>query len=215
MTDISFIDVLTHSSIRLDLPEGMVYADPFRVPEEFRDASLILVTHDHFDHFSPDDIKKVMKKGTVLIVPESLKKQAAKAAGDECTVTVLEPGRKTVACGMEIEAVPAYNLKKRFHPKRSGWSGYIIGTSKGRIYIAGDTDATPEAKDVRCDIAIVPVGGTYTMDAAEASGLVNWIRPKAAVPTHYGSVAGSYGDGARFCSLLEPGIFSEIRMRKS
>ncbi len=214
MTDISFIDVLTHSSIRLDLPEGKVYADPFRVSKEYRDASLILVTHDHFDHFSPDDIKKVMKKGTMLIVPESLKKQASKAAGNECAVTVLEPGRKTVACGMEIEAVPAYNLKKRFHPKKSGWSGYIINSEKGRIYIAGDTDATPEAKGIRCDIALVPVGGTYTMDAVEAAELVNVIKPGAAVPTHFGSVAGSSSDGDRFCSLLEPGIYSEIKSKK-
>ena len=214
MTDISFIDVLAHSSIRMDLPEGTVYADPFRIAKEFRDASLILVTHDHYDHFSPDDIGKVMKKGTVLIVPESLKKQAVKTFGDDCAVTVLKPGRKTVACGMEIEAIPAYNLKKRFHPKKSGWSGYIISSEKGRIYIAGDTDATPEARSVRCDIALVPVGGTFTMDADEAAGLVNEIKPEAAVPTHDGSVAGSSGDGARFCSLLGSGIYSEIRMKK-
>ena len=102
--------------------------------------------------------------------------------------------------------VPAYNVGKPFHPKSSRWIGYVIETEQGRVYVAGDTDATDEARKVSCDIALVPVGGKYTMDPAEAAELINTIRPKTAVPVHYGGIVGHRDDGKKFASLVDGGI---------
>jgi len=111
-----------------------------------------------------------------------------------------------------IETVPAYNEKKKFHPKNAGWVGYIVEMDGWRIYVAGDTDNTKEAQKVKCDVAIVPVGGTYTMDLAEAAALVNTIHPKMAVPSHYGSVAGNETDGDEFAALVSGDI--EVKILK-
>ena len=118
------------------------------------------------------------------------------------------PGREYEAAGVRFLTVPAYNrLPKLFHPKKNGWTGYVIVTAEGaRVYVAGDTDATDEAAEVGCEIAVVPVGGKYTMNAAEAAGLVNKIRPAAAVPTHYGSIVGRDADGDVFAESVDSEI---------
>ena len=205
------IDVFTHSSIRVRSSFGSVYIDPFKMKEEPHDAVFILVTHDHFDHFSPEDIEKVGTKGTILIVPEGMKEKAEKETGSQYEIHTVTPGSSYNIGDLKFETVASYNKLKPFHPKHAGWVGYILQIDEQRIYIAGDTDATKEAKQVVCDVALVPVGGTYTMDAKQAAELVNEIRPKIAVPTHYGSVVGKQDDAQIFAKHVDSAISVEIR----
>ena len=166
---------------------------------------MILITHEHFDHFDPESIEHVRKQNTVFVAPAGMREQVRKAAG-ESEIRLLQPGEQLEMDGVTVRGVPAYNRIKPFHRKRSGWLGYLVTMDGLTYYIAGDTDAVKEAKEVCCDIALVPVGGTYTMDAKEAAELVNAIRPRAAVPTHYGSVVGKPQDGERFAELVRPEI---------
>ena len=115
--------------------------------------------------------------------------------------------------GLEFETIPAYNLLKPFHPRSAEWVGYVLMAGGRRIYIAGDTDATKEAKAVKCDIAIVPIGGTYTMDAKKAAELVNTIRPDIAVPVHYGSIVGKPSDGDVFAENVKSPVKVVYKIR--
>ena len=205
------IAVLTHSSIKVQCEAGTVYFDPFHIPEESHDADAILITHEHYDHFSPEDIKKIAKSDTLVVVPEGMKTKAEKELPSGCRIQTVKPGEKYQIGELEFETIPAYNRLKPFHPKHAGWVGYILQIDGQRIYIAGDTDATKEAKQVVCDVALVPVGGTYTMDAKQAAELVNEIRPKIAVPTHYGSVVGKQDDAQIFAKHVDTAISVEIR----
>lgn len=203
------IRVLIHSSIKLT-GQNVIYIDPFRIDEETHDANMILITHDHFDHFSPEDIAKVIKSDTILIVPDKMKSQAGSiSCGKLLTVA---PGDMKQIGDVKIETVPAYNKLKPFHPKKSGWVSYIITLNDIRIYIAGDTDITEENSAVSCDVAMVPIGGTYTMNAKEAAKLVNTIKPKVAIPIHYGSVSGSQKDSEVFQAKVNSDIPVEIKM---
>lgn len=209
---IQTVEVLYHSSIRIT-GEKVVYIDPYGVDRDYRDAGLVLITHDHFDHFSPEDIARVRGTDTVAVVPASL---AGKARGlGFARVITAAPGEDFTAAGLRIRAVAAYNTNKPNHPKANGWVGYLIEMNGARYYIAGDTDDTPEARAVACDLALVPVGGTYTTDAAEAAALVNAIRPKAAVPTHYAAIVGSREDARRFAEALDSGILCRERMLRT
>ena len=204
--------MLTHSSIRVQCESGTVYFDPFHIHGEPHDADVILVTHEHFDHFSPEDIEKIAKADTLVVVPEGMKKKAEKELPSGCTVQTVKPGAKYQMGNLEFETVPAYNRLKPFHPKSSGWVGYLIKTGEETVYVAGDTDATVEASQVRCDFALVPVGGTYTMNAKQAAELINRIQPAVAIPTHYGSVVGSKDDAEVFAENIDPSISVEIKM---
>ena len=205
---LDFITINTHSSIRID--EGqIIYVDPFKIADEKHDADIILITHDHFDHLSHDDIRRVMKEDTVIVCPTSVD------APEEMGLTVVKAGtdEKLTVKGIEIETVRAYNIQKAFHPKKNGWLGYIINSAgHGRIYIAGDTDITAEAKQVKCDIALIPVGGTYTMDAKKAAEFVNKIRPSVVIPVHYGTFVGSPKDGEEFAKHVDDNIKVEFKI---
>ena len=216
------IEVFTHNSIRIKTgSEGggnrNIYIDPFQMKIAPKDADFILITHDHFDHFSPEDIEKVVGNHTILIVPEKMKDKAGEVAGLVSRIVTVEPG-KAYELGepegkLEIETVPAYNMLKPFHPRSAGWVGYILKTDGKRIYIAGDTDATKEAKAVKCDVALVPVDGTYTMDAKKAAELVNDLQPAVAIPVHYGSVVGSPEDAETFAANVKEPVKVEIKIR--
>ena len=202
-------------SIRItDERAGVIYIDPYEIEGNPGDASIILITHDHYDHFSPKDIVKIANEDTILVVPEKMENKAQEAAGSVGKIETVIPGVFREAGGLEFETVPAYNTLKPFHTKSAGWVGYILRVNGKRIYIAGDTDLTKEARGVKCDIALVPVGGTYTMDAKKAAELVNELRPEIAIPVHYGSVAGSPADADRFAEMVKEPVRVEIKMEK-
>ena len=204
------IEVLTHSSIRIG-GDQILYIDPFQIQKEDHDADMVLITHDHGDHFSPEDLEKVIHAGTALVVPELLAERCGGMFKDNRIVPV-KPNQKFCESGIAIETVPAYNNHKPFHPKKKGWVGYLLTIEDTRVYIAGDTDATPDNQSVTCDIALVPIGGTYTMTAKKAAELINQIKPAAAIPTHYGSIVGKPEDAEVFQKAVEPGIRVEIKM---
>ena len=203
------IRVFTHSSIKVQDGNKAIYIDPFEMKEAPHDADLILITHDHHDHFSPNDISKVSKAETVLVVPEKMAKKAEDASKFVARIETIGQGDAKDVDGLRIETVPAYNTLKPFHMKSAGWVGYIFEANGKRIYIAGDTDMTKEAMAVKCDIALVPIGGYYTMDPKDAAALVNTIKPEIAIPTHYGSIVGSPEDGEVFAKRVEPVITVE------
>ncbi len=206
--DTSFITINTHSSIRLQTTQGaVVYVDPYGFQTEPHDADLVLVTHTHFDHFSPEDIKRVRTPHTAFVMPASNEREFLDAGfSREDTAFVAPYDHATPLPGIEVKAVPAYNGSKAFHPKSNAWVGYVIEANGVRAYVAGDTDNLPENRTIACDVALVPVGGTYTMDVSEAAAFVNELRPKVAIPEHYGTVAGSPEDGKRFAALIDPSI---------
>lgn len=207
------IEVLCHSCIKIS-KNKIIYIDPFKIEKDYHDADLIFITHDHFDHYSEIDIDKVRKDDTVIIVPEELLVKVLKQGFRQDYIITVYPGDIEIVSGIKFEAIAAYNIDKQFHPKKNAWVGYIIEVEGAKYYIAGDTDVTDENKKVKCDVAFVPVGGTYTMDFKEAAFLINEIRPKVAVPTHYGSVVGSERDATDFIRLLHPSIKSCIMIGK-
>lgn len=201
------VQVLTHSSIKIT-GKKTIYFDPFEVREESHDADLILITHDHYDHYSLEDIKKVADTDTWIIMPESMHGYKDQVGDIKCKF--IHPGGSTEAKGIMINAVPAYNRLKPFHTREKGYAGYVVAMDDTRYYVAGDTDMTPENQDIKCDVALVPIGGKFTMDYREAAKLINHMLPKLAIPTHYGTVVGSPDDGKRFAELVNSGI--EVRV---
>ena len=197
------IEVFTQSSIRIKSSQGTIYLDPFQIKTEPHDADYILITHDHYDHFSVDDIKKIAKISTILVVPARMEDDAKELANDVASIVTVKPGVYKEISGLEIETIPAYNTVKPFHPRRAEWVGYILRADGKRIYVAGDTGLTKETRQVKCDIALLPVGGTYTMDTRRAAELANTIRPEYVIPTHYGSIVGKQSDGQTFASLVK------------
>ena len=206
MTD--HITVNTQSSIRIEAGKQVIYIDPIMIEEERHDADLIFLTHNHYDHFEPETINRLNRDVmTMVVAPKGMFDQIGKETDVEYNnVVPLEPGDKMQLNGFPIEAVHAYNIGKEFHPKENNWLGYVLTIGGQRIYICGDMDATPEAKAVKCDIVLVPCGGKYTMDPQEAAAFVNEIKPKCAIPTHYGSIVGTPEDGEKFAKLVDKGI---------
>lgn len=198
------VRVLTHSSIRIQASNGtVVYFDPYDMADEPHDADVVCITHAHFDHFSPEDIARVAKEGTQLVVPASMADEAPEAK--VASVHTLQAGDDIEIDGLTVQAVPAYNVQPErlgFHPKENAWLGYVLVDGGMHYYVTGDTDENPDNMQVPCDVALVPVGGTYTMDAAQAAAFVNALQPRAAIPTHYGSVAGKPEDGEAFAAQV-------------
>ncbi len=197
------IDVFIQNSIRIRGNGRTIYIDPFRMKEEPHDADYIFITHDHYDHFSVEDIVKVAGDATTLVLPARMESKAAQVPVKFSRVYTVKPGTAHELDGLRFETVPAYNSMKPFHPRSSEWVGYIFDVEEKRVYVAGDTDATREAKEVKCDIALVPIGGTYTMDASKAAGRINIIRPEVAIPVHFGSLVGDPSDADAVASLVE------------
>ena len=206
------IEVLCHSSIRMNKGK-IIYVDPFHIEENYQDADIILITHSHYDHFSEEDIEKVRKDDTIIYVTEDYVENARQLGFSENKIIGVKPNQTYYEGNIEINTVPAYNVNKQFHPKENNWVGYIIKIDGITYYIAGDTDITEENKKIKCDVAFVPVGGTYTMTAKEAAELVNIIKPKVAIPIHYGDIVGTKEDAITFVNSLEDGIDGKILMK--
>ena len=186
---------LGHDCFRID-GDKIVFFDPYQISPGTK-ADLILVTHEHFDHCSPGDIAKIQKPETVIVTE---KDSAKKLEGN---VKVVRPGQTIDVDEIKIEAVPAYNTDKTFHPKENGWLGFIVDMEGVRIYHAGDTDFIPEMNQFEVDIALLPVSGTYVMTAVDAIEAALAIRPKLAIPMHYGSIVGGDQDAKDFNIALE------------
>lgn len=205
------ISINAHSSIRIE-GGGVLYVDPFMVSEESHDADVILITHDHHDHFSPEDSGKVAKEDTIFVCPENCVSTIEAAGIPAERITGVCPGHNLELEGALIEVVPAYNIGKQFHPKENNWVGYIVTIDDERIYVAGDTDDNEDIRKVVCDVAMVPIGGTYTMTADEAAGLINAIKPKVAIPTHYNAIVGSKEDEETFIKAVDEDIEVIIKL---
>jgi L-ascorbate metabolism protein UlaG (beta-lactamase superfamily) len=179
----------------------IIYIDPFNIKDEEK-ADLIFVTHEHYDHCSLKDIKKISTSKTIVVAPESCKTQLS-----GMKTKFIKPGDKIVVDEIEVEAVPAYNINKFrapgevFHPKEEEKVGYIINFSGVKIYHAGDTDLIQEMKNIQVDIALLPVSGTYVMTAEEAAEATKIIKAEIAIPMHYGSIVGSEKDAEKFKKL--------------
>ncbi len=208
--DVSNITVNTQNSILIDIGKK-IYIDPFEISDDTHDADYIFITHDHYDHYSMPDIHKILNENTVFIIPAPIEMKLRKSTPVGSQICVV-PGQKYETADFSFETVPSYNKMKPFHPKKAGWCGYIITLDGVRIYIAGDTDAIKEAEEVECDIALIPIGGFYTMNYKEAAQLINKIKPKCAIPTHYGSIVGDRADGERFSNLVDADIRVELKL---
>ncbi len=196
------ITINTQSSIRI-AGDQIIYFDPFKISDRKNDADLIFITHDHYDHLDPTSIDNIKKESTCLVVPKSIRPNLTNINIKDENIIEVEPNQTYLINGYRVETIPSYNLTKPFHPKDKNYVGYIITIDNERIYISGDTDNTIDAQQVKCDIALIPIGGTYTMDYQEASELIKVMKPKVVIPTHYGSIVGTLQDGKLFKDNLK------------
>ena len=192
------IEWLGQAGFRLKGGGKTIYIDPYNIsPENSGEkADIILITHDHYDHCDSKSIDIVKKEDTIIFAPQACAEKIQ-------NVRTMNPGDSVDEAGIKIVAVHAYNINKEFHPKGKG-IGLILTVNNKTIYHAGDTDKIPEMKNLgNIDIAMLPVGGTYTMTAEEAAEALNDINPKIAIPMHYGSVVGSKEDAEKFKELAK------------
>ncbi|MDD5613455.1 MAG: MBL fold metallo-hydrolase [Candidatus Omnitrophica bacterium] len=176
------IQWLSHASFRINYKGLIIYIDPWQV-KGLLPADIIFVTHGHFDHFSKEDIFRLLKDGTSLILPKGCELSDCK----NCKITIVAAGDEKEVKGIRFKVVPAYNKDKSFHPKSSSCLGYIIRLGDVYLYHAGDTDLIDEMDGLNVDIALLPVGGTYTMDAKEAALAAQILKAKVVIPMHFGS----------------------------
>ncbi|MFC1502183.1 MBL fold metallo-hydrolase [bacterium] len=186
---------LGHASIKIT-GKKVVYIDPYQITGGEK-ADIILITHDHYDHLSMEDIEKIRSNETVIVVPES----ASEAIEGE--VKTMKPGDRLSLEDVEIQAVPAYNIDKQFHPREASHVGYIVKIDGVAYYHAGDTDFIPEMDGIDADVAFLPVGGTYTMNAEEAARAAKALGIKIVVPIHWGAIVGSQTDAEQFGQMCD------------
>jgi len=196
---------IAHDTFRIQ-GSKIIYTDPFKITKADA-ADIVLISHEHFDHLSLEDLQRVTTPKTTLVASVSCKDGLEHVKAKE--TKYLEPGDKVKIEGVEIEAVAAYNVNKfrepgkPFHPKQDKKLGFVVVMDGTRVYFAGDTDFVPEMKSIHCDIALLPVSGTYVMTAEEAAQAAEAIKPKIAVPMHYGAIVGSESDAKKFKSLVK------------
>ena len=184
-----------------------IYTDPYKISKK-SEADLILISHDHFDHLSLEDLKKIStNKTTIVTAKECLNKITGISYKEKIGIM---PGENKTIGGIRIRAVNAYNIdkinpdtKKPFHPKEDNKVGFLVSIKGISIYHTGDSDLIPEMSDLRPDILLVPVSGTYVMTAREAAQATESIKPKIAIPMHYGSIVGSENDATEFKNLVK------------
>ena len=199
------IEVLKHNSIRINKSKT-IYIDPFKIDTKYSDADIVFCTHSHYDHFSVEDILLVSRIDTYFVVTEDCKSSLQMLGIPDEQIITVKPNENYEVAGVEFITVPAYNINKKFHPKENAWVGYVIEIDGNKYYIAGDTDNVKEIRNIECDVAFIPVGGTYTMNYKEAAELANTINAKVVVPTHYGCIVGEKEDGEKFKELVEKDV---------
>ena len=207
------IKLLKHDTVKIK-NSVVIYIDPFKIEDEEK-ADLILVTHEHYDHCSREDISKLMKDDTVIVTVADCQS----ILNGSKYVKLVSPGDVLEIKGVKINAVPAYNIGKPFHPKENEWVGFVLEVNGKRIYHAGDTDLIPEMQKMtgynQNFIALLPVGGRFTMDPHEAFEAAKLIKPSIAIPMHWGSIIGSREDAEEFKELCsKAGINCEILDKK-
>lgn len=196
---------LGHDAFRLEAGGKVIYLDPFRLAGNPAPADIICISHEHYDHCSPEDVAKIQQPQTVILTEP----QAAKKLSGQ--VRCLKIGEQATLGEITVEAVAAYNTNKKFHPQANRWLGFVVTVAGVRLYHAGDTDLIPEMAQIKADIALLPVSGTYTMTAEEAAQAAISIRPQVAIPMHYGGgVVGTAEDAARFAKLLAGKVRVEL-----
>lgn len=195
---------LGHASFRIDWKK-IIYIDPWEIKEPQK-ADIILITHSHYDHCSCEDIEKIADSNTLIIAPPDCKNSLSTLRN----IKTIAPGEKIEIEDLTVEAIAAYNINKQFHPKNNNWVGYILTLEGVRIYHAGDSDFIPEMKGLNIDIALLPIGGTYTMNAEEAARAVKEMQVKQVIPMHFGKIVGTERDLAIFKSNLPAHITTHI-----
>ena len=203
------IQVFNQASIKFSGAK-IIYFDPYKLPIEKHDADLIFITHDHYDHYEEESIKKTMIENTMLVVPTILKEQASKLTNN---LLVVEPNKVYTIDDITFETIPSYNEAAPYHPNDKLYVGYNVNINGTKYYIMGDTDRTPEADKVKTDICFVPIGGTYTMNVDEAIDYINELKPKKVIPIHYGSIVGDISLGNDFKDRINKEIEVEILIK--
>jgi L-ascorbate metabolism protein UlaG (beta-lactamase superfamily) len=201
---IDALDWLGHAAFRIRLGRATVYIDPYRISEDAPPADLILITHGHYDHFSPQDVERLSGRDTWLVGPAAV---AERVSGQVHRIGPGETIDDELVRGLHISAVAAYNTSKRdpdgnpFHPRDAGWVGYALNVRGERLYHSGDTDVIPEMDSVTgVDVALLPVSGVYVMTAQEAAEAARRLQPRVAVPMHWGSHIGTEHDARTFAA---------------
>ncbi len=208
---IAGIQINCHSSIKIK-KDKTIYIDPFRINEVTHDADYIFITHSHYDHFSTQDILKVAKIDTIFITVPETKSSFDLMGVPDNQVILVEPNNEYEIENIKFKTVQSYNINKKFHPKENKWVGYIIKMDNVEYYIAGDTDNIEELENIKCNVAFLPIGGTYTMDCKEAANLANKINADIIVPTHYGELVGSKEDLKTFIELTNKNVQAIINL---
>lgn len=201
---------LSHAGFMIKSEENkIIYIDPFQIITE-KKADVIFITHAHYDHCSIEDIKKIIQPHTIVVCGTDVQSKLGKVRDNIGTI-IVEPGKEYEVAGLKVKTVAAYNKTKSFHPKENHWVGYIIKIGKTTLYHSGDTDLIPEMSAVKADVVLLPVGGTYTMNAEEATKAAQIIKPQLAIPMHWGTIVGSLKDAEDFVQICkEAGINAEI-----
>ena len=196
------ISINCHSSIKIQ-DKITIYIDPFKIQEILNDADYIFITHSHYDHCSVDDISKVIKKDTKIITTSDTEEKLKILKISKERILEVKPNEKYELKDIKFSTIPAYNINKNFHTKENNWVGYIIEFNGIKYYVAGDTDNIKEIQELECDIAFLPIGGTYTMNAEEAACLANTIKANLIIPIHYGEIVGDKNDLETFLELVK------------
>ena len=198
------VKVFCQSAIKIN-SNKIIYFDPYLIKDKYNDADVIFITHDHYDHFDLESINNIIKKDTIVVVPNTMVEKVSNLL-EEYEILGVDPDNNYKVFDIEFNTIRAYNNDKKFHPKENNWLGYVIYLDNKSYYIMGDTDDTIDARRVKCDYLFIPIGGTYTMNYLEASDLTNYIKPKMVVPIHYKTVVGSDSDYEEFIKNINKDI---------
>ena len=203
--------VYCQSAIKISSNKN-IYFDPYLIKEKTSDADVIFITHEHYDHFDLESINNIKKDDTIIVVPNSMINKVS-SLFEHNEILGVDPGKEYNIYDFKFKTIRAYNNQKQFHPKDNNWVGYLLYLDNLSYYIMGDTDDTIDARDVKCDILFVPIGGTYTMNGKEGSILTNYIKPKYVVPIHYKTIVGGIEEVNDFLNNLDKSINYKIYIK--